>query len=119
MKPLSLLGGLARDRRQPDAPMAARLVVHVAKAKKVDERGTYSADTMALVDGLLAKCAARHGVTYEAARGRRLARCVAARNEWLRLLKDTWALSISETARMAGMDYTSVRHALGIRKGRR
>ena len=115
MKPLSLLGGLARDRRQPDAPMAARLVVVGRKAKKVDERGTYSADTMALVDGLLASCAARHGVTPEAARSRRTAPAVAARHEWIRVLRDTWALSASETARLVGVDHTTVLYALGRR----
>ena len=87
MKPLSLLGGLARDRRQPDAPMAARLVVVGRKAAKVSERGQYSAETLALVDGLLASCAARHGVTPEAARSRRTAPAVAARHEWIRVLR--------------------------------
>lgn len=116
MKPLSLLGGLARDRRQPDAPMAARLVVVGRKAKKVSERGQYAAETLALVDGLLAKCAARHGVTPEAARRRRIPPAVAARHEWIRLLRDTWALTPSETARMVGMDYATVQYALGWRR---
>ena len=115
MKPLSLLGGLARDRRQPVAPMAARLVVVQRKAAKVSERGTYSAETLALVDGLLAQCAARHGVTPEAARSRRTAPALAARYEWIRVLRDTWALSASETARMVGVDHTTVLYALGRR----
>ena len=115
MKPLSLLGGLVRDRRQPDAPMAARLVVVGRKAAKVSERGQYSAETLALVDGLLASCAARHGVTPEAARSRRTAPAVAARHEWIRVLRDSWALSASETARMVGMDHASVLYALGRR----
>lgn len=114
MKPLSLLGGLARDRRQPDAPMAARLAVQ-RKAAKVSERGTYSAETLALVDGLLAQCAARHGVTPEAARSRRTAPALAARYEWIRVLRDTWALSASETARLVGVDHTTVLYALGRR----
>ena len=118
MKPLSLLGGLARDRRQPDAPMAARIVVVQRKAAKVSERGTYSAETLALVDGLLARCAARHGVTPEAARSRRTAPALAARYEWIRVLRDTWALSASETARLVGVDHTTVLYALGRRGSR-
>lgn len=116
MKPLSLLGGLARDRRQPDAPMAARLVVVGRKAAKVSERGQYSAETLSLVDGLLVQCAARHGVTPEAARRRRIPPAVAARHEWIRLLRDSWGLSVSETARMVGMDYATVQYALGWRR---
>ena len=60
--------------------------------------------------------AARHGVTPEAARRRRIPPAVAARHEWIRLLRDTWALTPSETARMVGMDYATVQYALGWRR---
>lgn len=79
------------------------------------EPSQYTTETMALVDGLLARCAARHGVTPETARTRRTAPAVAARHEWIRLLRDSWALSASETARMVGMDHASVLYALGRR----
>ena len=75
----------------------------------------YSAETLALVDGLLARCAARHGVTPEAARTRRTAPAVAARYEWIRVLRDSWALSASETARLVDVDHTTVLYALGRR----
>lgn len=100
-----------------DAGGRSRCLVHLAAhaARGRSARTQYTAKTLALVDGLLAQCAARHGVTPEAARSRRTAPALAARYEWIRVLRDTWALSASETARMVGMDHASVLYALGRR----
>ena len=66
----------------------------------------------ALARRLLESSARRHGVTFEAARGSRIRAAVAARAEWFRVVRDTWALSISDTARLCGADRTTVIHAL-------
>ena len=116
---LALLGGLAPWlptaglRREVDADRESG--IRVVPPREPSPRDQYSPATLALVDGLLARCAARHGVTPEAARSRRTAPALAARYEWIRVLRDTWALSASETARMVGMDHASVLYALGRR----
>lgn len=96
-------------------PRRTMTVRDQAPAVRYPARDQYSPATLALVDGLLARCAARHGVTPEAARSRRTAPALAARYEWIRVLRDTWALSASETARLVGVDHTTVLYALGRR----
>jgi chromosomal replication initiation ATPase DnaA len=92
VKPLAMLGG-----------------------RMAPEPSQYTTETMALVEGLLARCAARHGVTPETARTRRTAPALAARHEWIRLLRDSWALTASETGRLCGVDHTTVLYACGRR----
>ena len=115
-RPLTMLGGLAPwlPTAEPWQPTDDRVV----SPRESSPRDQYTAKTLALVDGLLARCAARHGVTPEAARSRRTAPAVAARHEWIRVLRDTWALSASETARLVGVDHTTVLYALGRRGAR-
>ena len=109
-------GMLPGLRREVDADRESG--IRVVSPRESSPRDQYTAKTLALVDGLLARCAARHGVTPEAARSRRTAPAVAARHEWIRVLRDTWALSASETARLVGVDHTTVLYALGRRGAR-
>lgn len=57
---------------------------------------------------VLASCAAREGITPEAARRMHTPEATRARRAWLRLVRDSWALSASATARLCGVDHTSV-----------
>lgn len=109
MNLLALVDGQARPRARRTMPE------HIAVADQRRLRH-YTAEALALVDGLLASVAARHGVTLLAARSRRIPAAVAARHEWLRLLRDTLALPVSEVARLTGVDYASVQYALGWRR---
>lgn len=111
-EPLALVDGQARPRGRRTMPE------HIAVADE-RRRKHYTAEALALVDGLLVSVAARHGVTLLAARSRRIPAAVAARHEWLRLLRDTLALPVSEVARLTGVDYASVQYALGWRRGAR
>lgn len=112
MRPLALVGGKARPRARRTMPESIAL----ADQRR---RANHTPEVLALVDGLLASCAARHGVTFLAARSRRIPAATAARHEWLRLLRDTLALTVSEVARLTGVDYASVQYALGWRRGAR
>lgn len=73
---------------------------------------TFTPRARALALSVLESSARRHGVTVAAARSSRVGAAVAARAEWFRVVRDSWALSISDTARICGADRTTVIHAL-------
>lgn len=86
MRPLLALAGRPRPQRPPEWSDAAR-----ESAARV-----------------LASCAAREGITPEAARRLHTPSAVRARRDWIRLVRASWDLSASATARLCGVDHASV-----------
>lgn len=60
---------------------------------------------------LLVRVAAKYGLDVRDARYGAYPHEVKARREWIRLVQDSWGLTISETARMLGVDRCAVRGA--------
>lgn len=71
-------------------------------------RPSWSPAAVAIADRVLAGVAARYGLDVVTARRSNTPTAVTARREWLRLVRDTWALSNVETGRLCGVDATSV-----------
>lgn len=71
-------------------------------------RPGWSAAAVAIAERVLVGVAARHGLDVVTARRSNTPTAVTARREWLRLVRDTWALSNVETGRLCGVDATSV-----------
>jgi Bacterial dnaA protein helix-turn-helix len=67
-----------------------------------------------VVRAVAEKVAFRYGISLHAIVGdERVRNTVRARHEWWRLVRDTWDLSLSETARLVGgVDHTTVMSAL-------
>ena len=78
----------------------------------------WAASQIALVDAVLASTARRHGLEPETVRRARTGPAVRARSEWLVLVRDTWALSASDTGRLCGVDHTTVLAACRRRSSR-
>lgn len=63
------------------------------------------------VEAVLASVARKHGITPEIVRRSREPSAVRARREWVGLVRDSWGLSIAETARLCGVQRDIVRSA--------
>lgn len=103
------------DRERPDGPAAVlRLPRGVAQLELLAGRPAprWAASQIALVDQVLASTARRHGLEPETVRRANTGPAVRARHEWLVLVRDTWALSASDTARLCGVNHTTVLAAL-------
>ncbi len=68
----------------------------------------YSASSLRIVSTVLERIAERYGLAVEAVRVSHTKEATAARREWLVVVQDSWALSAAETARVCGVDHTSV-----------
>jgi hypothetical protein len=71
----------------------------------------FSVGARELVAQERARIAARCGLTPEAVQTSNAPAAVAARYEWLRVVRDTWALSASATGRLCGVDHSTVLQA--------
>lgn len=68
---------------------------------------------LAPVEAVLVSVSRKHGVSaIDVANGVREKAVVVARHEWIRLVKDSWNLSLSATARLVGFDHTTVIYAV-------
>lgn len=102
---------IARD------PMKAMQAMGISPTKMVEDviSSTEWWDSPAWC--LLESVAERHGVATMDARHGRKPEELRARREWIRLVQDSWGLSISETARLLGVDRCAVRGARTISAG--
>ena len=60
---------------------------------------------------LMVRTAHRHDIDPRRMREGRKPEELRARREWIRLVQDSWGLTISETARLLGVDRCAVRGA--------
>lgn len=71
----------------------------------------FSATAHELVARVRARIAERRGLTSEAVQTSNARPAVAARHEWLRVVRDSWDLSAAATGRLCGVDHTTVLQA--------
>ena len=68
----------------------------------------FSVGAREIVARVRARIAERHGLTPEAVLSSHAPPAVAARHEWLRVVRDSWDLSASATGRLCGVNHTTV-----------
>lgn len=76
------------------------------KAARTKPRVEWGPEALALVARVLEGVERRYGVT--GCRGGRVGVQVRARREWIRLVRDSWGLSLHEAAGLCGVDHTTV-----------
>jgi chromosomal replication initiation ATPase DnaA len=79
----------------------------------------YFAEQTRLVDRVLERVAKSHGLLASVVRSSNEPNAVAARHEWIVLVQDSWALSSVQTARLCGVDHTTVLYAQKRRAAKR
>lgn len=79
----------------------------------------YYAEQTKIVNRVLEQVAKAHGLLSWVVRTSREPNAVAARHEWIVLVQDSWALSSVQTARLCGVDHTTVLYAQKRRAAKR